>query len=252
MPGSPTTVTSCGVLGRDRLREDALQQRDVDLATDERRVVVPRGSATWESGLPRVEDPDRLRLALQRRRRRAPRSRTRAAVASYVASPTATPISGATDWIREAVLIASPRRNPSPEAGGDAEAHERLAGVDPHAEAERRAAHGRAARSASSMSREPGADRPLGVVLVGGRDPEDPDHGVADELLDHPAVALDLVAGDREVGVQHPVDVLGVSRLGRGREPDEVAEQRGDDLALLGDRPRARGRSGTRRSSRRS
>ena len=32
------------------------------------------------------------------------------------------------------------------------------------------------------------------------------------------------------------VDVLGVGRLRGGGEPDQVAEQRGDDLALLGDR----------------
>jgi len=48
---------------------------------------------------------------------------------------------------------------------------------------------------------------------MGGRDSEDPDHRVADELLDDPAVGLDLGPGQPGVGAQHPVDVLGVGRL---------------------------------------
>ena len=43
-------------------------------------------------------------------------------------------------------------------------------------------------------------------------------------------------AGHREVRGEHPVDVLGVGRLRRRVKPDEVAEQRRDDLALLGNR----------------
>ena len=81
---------------------------------------------------------------------------------------------------------------------------------------------------------QPGAHRPLGVVLVRGRHPEDPDHGVADELLDGAAVGLDHLAGGRVVGAQDGVDVLGVGGLAHRREGDEVAEERGDDLALLG------------------
>ena len=43
---------------------------------------------------------------------------------------------------------------------------------------------------------ETGADAPLGVVLVGDRGAPDRHHGVADELLDRAAVALDDVARD--------------------------------------------------------
>ena len=73
---------------------------------------------------------------------------------------------------------------------------------------------------------KPRADRALGVVLVRGRHAEHPDHRVADELLDHPAVRLDLRPGHREVRREHPVDVLGIGRLRRRGEPDQVAEQR--------------------------
>jgi hypothetical protein len=38
-------------------------------------------------------------------------------VAAYVASPTATPPTGAADWIRAAVFTASPVTNPSPSSG---------------------------------------------------------------------------------------------------------------------------------------
>ena len=39
----------------------------------------------------------------------------------------------------------------------------------------------------------------LGIVLVRGGDPEDPDDGVPDELLHDAAVGLDLGPGHREV-----------------------------------------------------
>ena len=138
--------------------------------------------------------------------------------------------------MREAVLIASPGQQPLPRARGDPEANQRLAGVDPDAESQRRPADGLEALGVLDDA-QARAHGPLGVVLVGGGNPEDADHGVADELLHHPAVGLDLGPGHRGVGREHLVDVLGVGGLrGRG-EPDQVAEQRGDDLAFLGDGP---------------
>ena len=83
---------------------------------------------------------------------------------------------------------------------------------------------------------ERGPDRTLGIVLVGRRDSEHAQDRVADELLHHPAVGLDMAAGHREVHGEHAVDVFGVGSLRGGGEVDEVAEQRRDDLALLGER----------------
>ena len=70
---------------------------------------------------------------------------------------------------------------------------------------------------------------------MGGGDPEDPDHGITDELLHDPAVGLDLLAGHREVVGEHLADVLGIGRLRGCREADQIAEQRRDDLAFLGE-----------------
>ena len=93
--------------------------------------------------------------------------------------------------MRDAVLIASPARNRSPEPGDDAEADEGLAGVDADPQAERCAADGREPLGVlADPERRP--DCPLGIVLVGRRHAEHPDDRIADELLDDPAVGLDL------------------------------------------------------------
>jgi hypothetical protein len=117
----------------------------------------------------------------------------------------------------------------------DVEANERLARVDPDPQSERRAAESfEVARLVDDPQR--GADRPLGIVAMGRRHPEHPDDRIADELLDDAAMELDLRARSNEIPAEHPVDVLRVGAFaGRGKA-DEVAEQGGDDLALLGDR----------------
>ena len=138
--------------------------------------------------------------------------------------PTATPISGATDWIREAVLTESPERNPSPEAAAIPRRTSASPVLIPTRSLQRRSADGLELLGvlADPQARAHGT---LWVVLVGGGDPEDPDDGIPDELLDHPAVGLDLRPSYREVVREHLVDVFGVGRLGGRSEPDEVAEQ---------------------------
>ena len=84
------------------------------------------------------------------------------------------------------------------------------------------------ARTASTSS-SAGADGALGVVLVGGRRAPDGHHGVADELLDRAAVALDDLARQLEVACQQLADVLRVAVLGERREADEVGEQDRDE-----------------------
>ena len=89
-----------------------------------------------------------------------------------------------------------------------------------------------------------GAHGALGVVLVHGGHAEDADHGVADELLDRAAVGLDhLRARGVKYSAQEGVDVLRVGGLAHRREADEVAEEGGDDPALLGARARRSERS---------
>ena len=49
--------------------------------------------------------------------------------------------------------------------------------------------------------------------------------------------------GHRKIAAQHPVDVLGVGAFRRRCEADQIAEQRCDELALLGERRPPRGGS---------
>ena len=74
---------------------------------------------------------------------------------------------------------------------------------------------------------------PLGIVLVGDRRTEQRHGGVADELLDRPAVALELGADALVVAAEHGSHVLGIHPLGTLGGPDQVAEEDGDDLPLL-------------------
>ena len=90
---------------------------------------------------------------------------------------------------------------------------------------------------------KPGSDGSLGVVLVGGRRAPDRHHGIADELLDRPAVAGDDVMRQIEVPTQQLAGVLGVPSFRKGREPDEIGEQDADD-ASFGDRRRGGARCG--------
>ena len=100
---------------------------------------------------------------------------------------------------------------------------------------------------------EAGPDRPLGVVLVRGRRAPDRHDGVADELLDRPAVAADDVAREVEVAAQQLARLLRVAPLGERREADEVGEEDRHEAAL-GDGHLGRGRrrdGGLGRSGRR-
>ena len=79
---------------------------------------------------------------------------------------------------------------------------------------------------------ERGAHRTLGVVLLRDRRAPERHHGVADELLDAAAVALDHVPRRLEVAREELARLLGVAALGLRREADEVGEEDGDDAPL--------------------
>ena len=79
-----------------------------------------------------------------------------------------------------------------------------------------------------------GPHRALGVVLVGDGNPEDPEHHVADDLLDRSAEPLDLPLKQLVEGPQRRREVLGVqARLEASLHIDDVGEQRRDQPAFL-------------------
>jgi hypothetical protein len=71
---------------------------------------------------------------------------------------------------------------------------------------------------------------------VGNRRAEDGHHGVADELLNRAGMPLELVADASVVRGEQLANVLGVEPLGLGGEANEVDEDNGDVLSLLGER----------------
>ena len=79
--------------------------------------------------------------------------------------------------------------------------------------------------------------RPLRVVLVHRRDAEHRHHRVPDELVEGAADVLDLGSQPGVVRPQQGPDILRVGPVGARREPDQVTEQDGDDLAFLGRQP---------------
>ncbi len=79
---------------------------------------------------------------------------------------------------------------------------------------------------------QPGPDRPLGVVLVGGRRAPHRHDRVADELLDRPAVSADDLGRELEVAGQGVPDFFRVTLLGERGEADQVREEHADDPPL--------------------
>ena len=71
------------------------------------------------------------------------------------------------------------------------------------------------------------------VVLVHHRHAEDGHHGVADELLDGAAVALDDRLHPLEVAGEQRAEPLGVDRLAERGRAGDVAEEDRDRLSLL-------------------
>jgi len=90
-----------------------------------------------------------------------------------------------------------------------------LAGVDPDAQAQltRDEPESGAEALDAVHEGEAGPDGALGVVVTRARDAEHGHRGVADELLEDPAVALDRVAYRAEVRVLDGRDVLGIKPL---------------------------------------
>ena len=74
--------------------------------------------------------------------------------------------------------------------------------------------------------------RPLRVVLVRRRHPEDSHHRIADEFFDRPAIPGDLLAHRRKEAGDQRAHRLGIQLLGQPGRAYEVGEQHGDDTAF--------------------
>ena len=79
---------------------------------------------------------------------------------------------------------------------------------------------------------ERGPDRAFRVVLVGNGCSPHRHHGIADELLDRPAISLDERPGDLEVCGEELADLLGVPGLGQRSEPHQIRKQDRDEATL--------------------
>ena len=98
---------------------------------------------------------------------------------------------------------------------------------------------------------EPRTDRPLGVVLARHRRTPDGHDRVADELLERAAVAAHDRAGSVEVAAQQFPHVLGLARLRERRVADDVHEQHRDQTQLWSVGHRRAARSAAARRTRR-
>ena len=232
-PGSPDSVTSCGVRSR-TTRSNEPCSSDSSPARPINGVDVPGSMST----------PNRLR----------------AAIARQMGIGSSLPF---TDIGGQVLVVDDLTRRPvgelphdhaadrcrALEPGGDvhdvtgdealaglgprAQRHDGLAGVDraPHREIELRTGLVQLLDRLQDPQRRP--DRAFGVVLVRDRCAEDGHHRVPDELLDGAAEPLDLPLQQVVIHTEGRADILRVGVIGSGGEPHEIDEQDGHDLALL-------------------
>jgi hypothetical protein len=117
--------------------------------------------------------------------------------------------------------------------GAGHRADQDLAGVDADAQADSVVRVLLAEVAECRLHRERRSDRPVGVVLVSDRCPEQRDDRVPEHLVDDTAVVLDVGDEPSERGVDEPLDLLGVTMLGERGEADQVGEQHGDHASLF-------------------
>ena len=117
---------------------------------------------------------------------------------------------------------------------GRANRHRRLAGEDSRARLQGLAAVTGARVEARDHRDhlEGGPHCALSIVLVGSRRTPQRHHGVTDELLNRPAVAVDDIARSVEVATQQLSRVLRVALLRRARESHQVDEEDRDETPL--------------------
>ena len=216
--------------------ERVAEHRELTVAADELDECVMRDVDTEaRAGRNHLPDPNRLRFALRV-------DRGCVAILDRPACRAVGRLVGEDAVDRGCALEARAcvddvaRRHPLALGRARVECDQRLTGRDPDPKLEP-VLH----REVANCER--GADRALGIVLVSGGCSEQRHDRVADELLDRSPMALELDAQARVVRAEYGTNVLGVELLRRRREPDQVAEEDGDDLPLL---TRGRRRHGER------
>ena len=85
---------------------------------------------------------------------------------------------------------------------------------------------------------EPGADRPLGVVLVSFGIAEVDQYSIAHVLGDKPGEARDRIGDAAVIGADNLSQILGIEALRQRRRADEIAEHHGQLPTLGVDWPR--------------
>ena len=233
LPAEPRLADSGDADHGDELRaalvggrvEELLHEPKLAVAPDEGRLEPGRLERAAAAGGHPQRAPERRRLGLALELVLAGvRVRDRGLEARFVDSPTRTVPGSAADWIREAVLTRSPATIPCPSAPRVTAASpvrtpaRAWSAASSSGTAATRSSAARTARSASSSVRD--------------RRAPDGHDGVADELLDRAAVALDERARGVEVAREELADVLGVATLGERGEADEVGEEDGDEAAF--------------------
>ena len=226
--------------------EEALQERLLDLASDERR---RRGlDAVGSDSCPRLYgaiDAHRLCLALcLDRRQRFVREHALGLPKRLLRY---------SDRIHRRARL-NPRRSVDDVARDDRlalvraslEQHDSLARIDPDPDLKVELRAALVQLSNRLEDPQPRPHRALRVVLVRHRRTEHRHHRVADELLDGPAVALEFASDSLVVGADAGANILRVGLLRGLGETDEIAEENGDDLPLFaGHRIDGRGQGGT-------
>ena len=238
-PGSPTTVTSCGEPARAscsavllHLAEHLAERGRLVGATDERGpLLLARVDADDAARAERPPDRERLRLAFHGDRREL-------LVLEHAGGGVVRRLAdddrpGGGDVLQSRRRVHHVARDALADLRPLPERDHGLAGVDPDPDGQLQARLLAVGLFDVIQDLQAGADRALGVVLVPHGRAEHAEHRVADELVHHAAEMLDRAFQQRVIDAEHRLDVLGVRLVGAFREPDEVAEQDRDDLALL-------------------
>ena len=231
-PGSPTTVTSWQV----RCCADRSMSRSRSGLSSSCRPMAPSASGSRPS--PIVNEAGAAAGAracppsLSRIPARAAHSRTLARLRERLFGD-GHAVHGSTALQREAVFTTSPVTIPSPRPGRALRSNDRLAPcLMPTRTCSESVASAAFELLDRLQDRQPGPHSPLGVVLVCHRRSKTAMTASPTNFSTVPSYSSSSGAPARGRAAAGP-DVLGIGRL-RGRsEPDQVAEEHGDDSALL-------------------